>query len=91
MEGTNTAIPIARALKYIITCVISETEPLQRRLPASPTPLDAKLFQAWKEQKLIGWQQLFKGRISKKWAETQGIYYAENPDTRHIMSYSPSL
>ena len=49
----RTAIHIARALKYIVTCVISETEPLQRRLPASATPFDIKLYQAWQEQKLI--------------------------------------
>ena len=87
----KTATPIARALKYIITCVTSETEPLQRRLPASPSPLDSTLYQAWTEQRTIGWQQLFKGRISKKWAEAQGIYYADNPDTRQVMSFSPSL
>jgi len=64
----RTAIHIARPLKYIVTCIISATEPLQRRLPASSTPFDIKLYQAWREQKLIGWQQLFKGRLSKKWA-----------------------
>ena len=87
----RTAIPIARALKYIITCVISETEPLQRRLPASATPFDIMLFQAWQEQRLIGWQQLFKGRLSKKWALAQGLYYADNPETKHVISFSPSL
>ena len=81
MGEIRIATLIARALKYIVTCVSSETEPLQRHLPASPTLFDTKLFQAWKEQKLIGWQHLFKGRISKKWAEVQGIYYADNPDT----------
>ena len=87
----KTAIPIARALKYIITCVISETEPLQRRLPASATPFDIMIFQAWQEQKLIGWQQLFKGRLSKKWALAQGMYYADNPATKHVLSFSSSL
>lgn len=83
------AAPIARALKCIVTCVISKTEPLQRRLSASTIPFDIKLFQAWPEQ-LIGWQQLFKDRISRKWAEAQCIY-CTNPDTKNIVSFSPYI
>ena len=49
------ATPIAKALKYIVTCVINDTETLQRRYPTTTTPFDTKVFQAWHEQKSIGW------------------------------------
>ena len=81
-QKVKIATPIAQALKCIVTGVISKTEPLQRRLPASPSPLDSALYQTWTEQGTIGWQNRFRERISKKWAEAQGIYYAVNSHTR---------
>ena len=43
---TRTATPIARALRYLITCVINETDPLPRHQSPSPSPFDKALFKA---------------------------------------------
>lgn len=91
-KGLTTATPIARAMKYIITCVISETDTLQHKFRVALTSsFDTMLFKTWKEQQQIGWCQIFKGRISAKWTETQCLYYAFNPDTRVALSFSPSI
>ena len=65
-KATKTAISIARALKYIIRSVMSETESFQRHFSNSSSISDIKLYQIWQKQKIIGWIQIFKGRISVK-------------------------
>ena len=50
-KGFKTAIPIFRALTYIITCVISETEPLQCKYSVLAPSFDTMVFQAWKRTK----------------------------------------
>ena len=45
------------------------------------------IFKAWQEQKCIGWSQLFRGRISSKWARAQEIYYQDNPDTKEAKHF----
>ena len=91
IKDTKTTISIARTLKYIIRCVINETEPFQRHFSASSSTLDIKLYQAWQDQKSIRWTQVFKRRISTKWIEAQNIYYASNPDTKDDTKYSASI
>ena len=39
-------------------------------------------MEAWEEQRLIGWDQILKGRISTKWGKAQGLFYGNNPTTR---------
>ena len=43
------------------------------------------MFQVWGEQKLIGWQQIFKGSLSNKWAQVQ-----RDLDAREIERFSAS-
>ena len=85
-KKTRTATPIRRALQYILSCVMHETEPLPRRF--SSTPINIMIFKAWQEQKRIGWGQLFRGRLSSKWRHAQELYYQDNPDTRGAKFYS---
>ena len=40
------------------------------------------------EQERIGWGQLMKGRLSKKWGEAQQIYYQMNPDTKRVKYFN---
>ena len=46
------------------------------------------IARAWEEQEEIGWEQLVKGRISKKWGMAQNIYYQSHPDLRNQKRYS---
>ena len=64
-----------------------EAEPFPRSF--SPSPVQAKVFQTWQEQREIGWGQLFKGRLSTKWA--QGCYYKDNPATRDVNHFSGKI
>lgn len=50
-NGFKTATLINRALKYITMCVISKTEPIQRKFPVSTSAslFDTLVFQAWIE------------------------------------------
>ena len=36
---------------------------------------------AWKEQEAIGWDNILKGRLNKKWGYAQAKYYQLNPHT----------
>ena len=52
--------------------------------PTFPSDLfGTTLKNAWKTQEEIGWTQLFKGRLSRHWAQAQGIFYVDNPDTQN--------
>ena len=44
--------------------------------------MDTMVKNAWKEQTLIGWDQILKGRISSKWGIAQAIFYGNNEETR---------
>ena len=71
--GQRKATPISRALRYITMCVMSKTDPSQHSISDSTTPFDIMVYISWKEQYNIGWVQLFRERISSKWALVQGI------------------
>ena len=45
--------------------------------------------QAWQEQEGIGWVQVAQGRLSKKWGEAQGVYYAMNPSLKGKKYFTP--
>ena len=38
--------------------------------------------EAWREQKLIGWDQVLKGCLSSKWRKVQGMFYWNNVETK---------
>ena len=88
-KKTRTATPIRRALRYIITCVMHETEPLPRHF--SDSPIHVMIYKTWKEQECIGWGHSCRGRTSSKWAQAQEIYYQDHPDTRDANFYSYRL
>ena len=60
-KSTRTATPVTSALKYILTCIMNEIEPFPRRF--STSPIQAVVYHTWQEQRIIGWGQLFKGRL----------------------------
>lgn len=39
--------------------------------------------EAWEEYTLIDWGQILFGMINSKWGEAQGMFYGNNPDTKH--------
>jgi len=39
---------------------------------------------AFFEQEQLGWEQALRGRLSKKWGEAQGCYYAERHEATHL-------
>lgn len=86
-KGLNIATLIVRALKYIITCVISVTKPLQHKYTATASSFDTMVFQAWIEQIAIRQGQIFNGRIRSKCAEAEGHSYASNPEIRDVLRY----
>ena len=53
-----------------------------RFLQQYESSMDTMVEKAWKEQKLIGWDQILKGRISSKWGIVQAIFYGNNEETR---------
>ena len=57
-KKTRTATPIRRALQYILTCDMHETEPLPRRF--SFPPMKVMIYKAWQEQKSIGWANVLE-------------------------------
>ena len=66
-----------------------ETEPLLRHF--TPSPIYIIISKAWQEQQCIVWIQLFRGRLSSKWAQAQEIYYQDNPDTREAKHFCGKL
>ena len=56
--------------------------------PQFGSQFDKVLLEAWVEQERIGWGQLMKGRLSKKWGEAQQIYYQMNPDTKRVKYFN---
>ena len=46
------------------------------------------MSEAWDEQEAIGWLQLAKGQLSKKWGLAQQEFYKEHPDTRGKLIFS---
>ena len=74
MSHNNTAPPVQLA---IITS-------LQAWIASEPTPLfsandqdsiERQTSLAHSEQSILGWDQAFKGRLSKKWTHAQGMWY----------------
>ena len=37
--------------------------------------LDGRVQMAWRDQRKIGWDQIFKGRLNKHWGEARGMFY----------------
>jgi len=58
LKKTKDATPISRVLKYIMRCVMGETESYQKKFPLTTSNIDIKVFQAWEEQKLIRWKYI---------------------------------
>ena len=52
------------------------------------TELGTMVRDAWKEQEAIGWENILKGRLSKKWGYVQAKYYQLNPHTSDSKKYS---
>ena len=78
----RTAGFIFRLFKKIISGIRTRTSTMDT--PSFTSDLfGTTLEQAWIAQKEIGWIQLLKGRLSSHWAQAQGVFNAENPDTRN--------
>jgi len=74
MSHQNTAPPIQLAIMSSLKAWISD-EPIPP-LPGDTTDkLDRIIALAHTEQSLIGWTQVFKGRLSNKWTTAQGLWY----------------
>ena len=52
------------------------------------TDMDRMIQKAWNEQDNIGWENMLKGSLSKKWGQAQAEYYELNPHTRDSKKYS---
>ena len=53
--------------------------------------MDRMIMAAWREYKAIGWDQILKGRLSKKWRIAQWMYYHANPDTRECKYFNDEV
>ena len=43
--------------------------------PFDTSDIPSEYFPLIQEQKAVGWDHVFQGRITKKWAEAQQLYY----------------
>ena len=80
MKKSKTAGIIYRMLTIIIEACCVNMEPTE--LEYKRDAIGTLIHQAWDEQKQIGWFNLLKGRLSKKWGEAQEKFYRQHPDTR---------
>ena len=55
------------------------------------SPMDNLVKEAWAEQRLIGWDQILKGRLSSKWGKAQGMFYGINHHTRHEKHFTEQV
>ena len=78
----RTASAISTAFYNIINHLHHQSMSPHPFLLQFDSTFDNTLLAAWKEQESIGWGQVMKGRLSKKWGEAQHIYYQMNPDTK---------
>ena len=78
-QKLKTASIIFQCLKIIINSITKGEQPI---LPQIPTDDIGHLVQkAWQEQEKIGWSNIMKGRLSKKWGQAQQNFYSSNPTT----------
>ena len=74
MSHQNTAPPVQLAIMRSLKAWIAG-EPILPFSGITTDKLDRLTALAHTEQSLIGWAQVFKGRLSKKWTLAQGTWY----------------
>ena len=71
---------ISAAFYNILEALMRDETP---RPPTFPeTTIGGIAKQAWKEQEALGWINVAKGRLCKKWGEAQGEFYRLHPELR---------
>ena len=74
LRQNNTAPPLTLAVMQGIQNWISSLQP-SHFPPSTNDPIERLVDMATEEQPLIRWEEVFKGRLSTKWAEAQQTWY----------------
>ena len=80
IKKLRTNCEVARALINILEGLMTDTVPIPPNIPE--TSLGLLVKQAWTEQESVGWINVAKGRLCRKWGEAHGRYYNMHPDLR---------
>ena len=81
MARTHTCGIISNAFREVLGALRDGREPREPRWRDDAEGQLGK--EAWGEQRRIGWSNLAKGRLSKKWGRIQQRYYSAHPDYCH--------
>ena len=76
----RTTRSVSAALYNILDGLMDNTTPITPVFPDDDIGTIAR--QAWEEQQKIGWINVAKGRLSKKWGTAQGFYYQMHPELK---------
>ena len=74
---------------HIFKLTLSTSTPTSFKNNVPPNEIDAEFIEAAEEQDLIGWENVFKGHITKKWAALQMKHFCrmyQNPPSLHKWS-----
>ena len=74
----HTTQSISAAFYNILEALMHGRSPVPPHFP--DTTIGELVKQAWCDQEALGWVNVAKGRICRKWGDAQGQFYKEHPD-----------